>query len=194
MRCKGAVVKMRKTNFKVKNLILAAMFLALGLVLPFFTGQIPQVGKALSPMHIPVLLCGFICGWPWGLLVGAVSPLLRFLLFAMPPIFPTGIAMCFELAVYGAAAGFFSSRLPKKPLYTYVSLISAMFCGRLMWGTVNYVLSLIFGLDFTFSMFLTGAFVAALPGIICHIVLIPPIVLAAEHFSRPSLDKQPDLC
>ena len=86
------------------SMVLAALFLALAMVLPLLTGQIPQIGQALCPMHIPVLLCGFFCG-PWyGLAVGAIAPLLRFLLFGMPPIMPTGVAMCFELAVYGLLA------------------------------------------------------------------------------------------
>lgn len=50
----------------VYNLVLAAMFLALGIILPFFTGQIPQIGNMLLPMHLPVFLCGLICGWPYG--------------------------------------------------------------------------------------------------------------------------------
>ena len=65
-------------NF-LKNMALAALFLAIGLVLPFFTGQIPAVGKMLLPMHIPVLLCGLICGWQWGLGVGFVLPVLEML-------------------------------------------------------------------------------------------------------------------
>ena len=87
-----------------RKLTLSALFLALGLVLPLITGQIPQIGKMLLPMHIPVLLCGMVCGWPYGLAVGAVMPLLRGLLFGMPVLYPTGIGMAFELAAYGAGA------------------------------------------------------------------------------------------
>ena len=105
---------------KVYKMVLAAMFLALAMVLPFLTGQIPQIGSALCPMHIPVLLCGFFCG-PWyALAVGFIAPLLRFLIFGMPPIMPTGIAMCFELATYGFMVGFLYKKLPKKkviPIY-----------------------------------------------------------------------------
>ena len=79
----------------LKNLVLAAMFLAIGLVLPFFTGQIPAVGKMLLPMHIPVLLCGLICGWQYGLGVGFVLPLLRSLLFSFPAMYPNAISMAF---------------------------------------------------------------------------------------------------
>ena len=89
----------------LRRLILAAMFLALAMVLPILTGQLQQTGNALCPMHILVLLCGFFCG-PWyALAVGAIAPLLRFLLFGMPPLMPIGIAMCFELATYGFVSG-----------------------------------------------------------------------------------------
>ena len=80
-------------NENVKNVVNAALCLALCMALPFLTGQIPQIGSALSPMHIPVLLCGFICGWPYGLIVGLIAPILRFLLFGMPTIYTAAIAM-----------------------------------------------------------------------------------------------------
>ena len=83
----------------LKNMTLAALFLALGLVLPFFTGQIPQIGSMLLPMHIPVFLCGLICGWQYGAAVGFVVPLMRSVLFGMPPLFPTATAMAFELQI-----------------------------------------------------------------------------------------------
>ena len=73
---------------KLVTLVLAAMFLAIGIVLPFFTGQIPQIGSMLLPMHIPVLLCGLICGWRYGALVGFVLPLVRSLWLGMPPFSP----------------------------------------------------------------------------------------------------------
>ena len=85
-------------KFSTKKLTLSAAFLGLGLVLPFLTGQVPQVGSMLLPMHIPVLLCGIICGWEYGLAVGAILPLLRSVIFGMPPMYPTALAMTFELA------------------------------------------------------------------------------------------------
>ena len=109
----------------VYNLVLAAMFLALGIILPFFTGQIPQIGNMLLPMHLPVFLCGLICGWPYGLAVGLVLPLLRHLLFAMPPLI-SAVTMAFELAAYGACSGALYRLLPKRTPYLYVSLLAAM--------------------------------------------------------------------
>ena len=89
------------------------MFLALGYVLPFFTGQIPAVGKMLLPMHIPVLLCGFVCGWQYGLMVGFIVPLFRSVLAGMPVMMPTAVGMAFELATYGVLCGLYTGNGPR---------------------------------------------------------------------------------
>ena len=100
---------MKNTKQTTQNFVLAAMFMALGLVLPFLTGQIQQIGNMLLPMHLPVLVCGLICGWQYGAVVGFVLPLLRFVLFGMPPIYPMGVSMAFELAAYGFLVGWLYS-------------------------------------------------------------------------------------
>lgn len=163
-----------------KKLSLAAMFLALALVLPFLTGQIPQVGSMLCPMHIPALLCGFVCGWPWGILVGFTAPILRSVLFGMPPMFPVAVSMAFELAAYGAVSGFLYARLPRKTGSIYTALLSAMVAGRLVWGVVRLLCA---GLDVTkfgLAAFWSGAITTALPGILVQIILIPVLVLALQ--------------
>ena len=177
---------MRNTN--IKKLILAALFLAMALVLPFLTGQIPEIGSMLCPMHIPALLCGFFCGWPWGLMVGFVAPLLRSITFGMPPMFPVAICMAFELATYGAVAGALYQKLPKKKSSIYVALLVAMVAGRLVWGAARFVCS---GLDasaFGFGAFWAGAITTAIPGIIVQIVLIPLLVMALEKHN-PAREK-----
>ena len=166
---------------KLHKMVLAALFLALAYVMPFLTGQIPDIGSMLCPMHLPVLLCGFICGWPLGLLVGFVAPLLRSLTLAMPPLFPTAVCMAFELAAYGAVAGLSRRLLPKKKPYIYCSLLVAMIVGRLVWGASMLVCTGIQGTDFTLSAFLAGAILNALPGIVLQIVLIPVLVMVLEH-------------
>ncbi len=166
---------------KTQKMVLSAFFLALALVLPFLTGQIPQVGSMLAPMHFPVLLCGFMCGWPAGLAVGFVAPLLRFMLFGMPPIFPTGIAMAFELAAYGAVSGLMFSKVRHNLPMIYATLISSMVAGRLVWGVARFVLAKLFNLTFPLSMFLSGAFITALPGIVCQLILIPVILMAVAR-------------
>ncbi|MDD7445976.1 MAG: ECF transporter S component [Clostridiales bacterium] len=164
----------------VARLVVAAMCLALCLVLPFLTGQIREIGSMLCPMHLPVLLCGFLCGWPWGLAVGAVAPLLRSALFGMPPLFPIAVSMAAELAVYGLVTGLLSARLPKKLGWTYVSLIAAMLLGRVAWGLVRLLLAGLSGGAFTWAMFLSGALTTAIPGIIVQLILVPVIVTAVQ--------------
>ena len=166
---------------RILKLVLAAICLALCMVLPFLTGQIPEIGSMLSPMHIPVLLCGFIAGPLWAAAIGLVAPILRFALFGMPPLFPTGVAMCFELAVYGAVCGLLYRSLPKKTVNIYVSLIAAMLLGRIAWGIVRVLLSGVTGSAFTWAAFMAGAFTSAIPGIILHIALIPVLVMALQR-------------
>ncbi|MCR5611083.1 MAG: ECF transporter S component [Clostridiales bacterium] len=167
-------------NKALKNLVFAAVFLALAYVLPFLTGQIPEIGSKLCPMHLPVLLCGFVCGPVYGLAVGLIAPILRSLTLSMPPLFPTAVAMCFELGAYGLFAGLFYKAFPKKVGYIYISLILAMLLGRLVWGAAMYVLAAIGSKQFGLAAFWTSGFVNALPGIILQIVVIPPIVLALK--------------
>jgi len=165
------------TEKRIRQITFSGMFLALCIVLPFLTGQIPQIGAMLSPMHIPVLICGFVCGPVWGLAVGAVAPILRSVLFGMPKMFPSAVCMLFELAAYGAFAGLFIRILPKKGWAVYAALILAMLAGRIVWGAAQYFFLGINGTVFTVDMFIAGAFLNAVPGIILHIALIPPIVM-----------------
>ena len=142
-------------NNNVKKFVLAAMFLALGLVLPFLIGQIPTIGQMLSPMHLPVMLCGFICGPVYGAVVGFICPLLRGAMFGMPPIFPGGIAMAFELCTYGLVTGiaFRALKNMKRLPRIYVTLVIAMLIGRVVWGLVRFVLSLLFAnAGFSFAL------------------------------------------
>ncbi len=163
-----------------RKLTYSALCLALAMVLPFLTGQIPQVGSALCPMHIPVLLCGFLCGWPYGMAVGAVAPLLRFALFGMPPLFPTGVAMAFELAAYGLVSGLMYRLMPKKGVFIYADLIVAMVAGRIVWGLVQLALAGLQKTEFPLSVFVAGAVTNAIPGIIVHIAIIPVIIMALK--------------
>ncbi len=158
----------------------AAMSLALCLLLPFLTGQIPQIGQALSPMHIPVLLAGFLCGPWWAMAVGFIAPLLRHGLFFMPPLL-TAIAMSFELAAYGLISGLLYRLLPiRRSLRIYGALIPAMLAGRAVWGVVMALISGASGSVFGWAAFLAGAFTGALPGIALQLLLIPVLVLALE--------------
>lgn len=171
------------------KMVLTALFLALAYVMPFITGQVPEIGAMLCPLHIPVLLCGFICGWPWGLTVGIIAPLFRSLTLGMPPLIPTAVCMAFELAAYGAVAGMMHRILPRKKPYIYCSLLTAMLVGRIIWGIAMVVVMGISGGAFTFAAFIAGAFTNAIPGIIVQLVLVPVLVMILEN---PKIMKKRD--
>ena len=169
------------SSLQVRRLTYAALYLAIAMALPFVTGQIPEIGSMLCPMHIPALLCGFMCGWPWGLAVGFIAPLLRSVLFSMPAMFPAAVAMAFELAAYGGLAGLLYRKLPKKKWITYAVLVFSMIAGRAVWGAVRVILAGLSGSSFTWALFLSGAIVNAIPGIILHLALIPVLVIAMDR-------------
>ncbi len=171
-----------KKNNSIVNLALAAMFLGLGLVLPFLTGQIKVIGKMLLPMHIPVLLCGLICGPGFGLTVGAILPIMRSLLFTMPVMYPSAIAMAFELASYGFIIGYLYNKSRWKCIKSlYRSLIASMVGGRVIWGIVTAILFGLKGEAYSFSAFIAGGFTSAIPGIILQLVAIPGIMVALDR-------------
>ncbi len=174
---------MKKNNHLIR-LVLSSMFLALAYVLPFLTGQIPEIGNMLCPMHIPVLLCGFICSAPWGAAVGVSAPVLRSVILGRPVMFPDAISMSFELMVYGFLSGLLYKRFPKKKIYIYLSLIISMIAGRLVWGIVRFML---LGFDmsaFGISAFVAGAFTNAIPGIILQLVFVPVMVMVIEKITK----------
>lgn len=176
---------------ETEKIALTGMFIALGIVLPFITGQIPQIASMLCPMHIPVLLCGFICGWKYGLITGLITPLLRSVLFGMPPMFPTAISMAFELMTYGFLAGYLyehSRWQCVKALYR--CLILSMIGGRVVWGIVQMILLGVSGSTFTVQMFLAGALLNAIPGIILQLILIPSVMVALNKAGVKKFERE----
>ena len=171
-------------NHKVNKLVYASLFLALALVLPFLTGQIPQIGAMLTPMHFPVLLCGYFCGWQWGMAVGFLAPLVRSVLFGMPVMYPMAVCMALELATYAAVSGMLYQSLPQKRCFLYLSLAVAMISGRLVWGLARFLCA---GLDpdaFGLSAFWTGAVGMSIPGILLQLVIVPVLVTVAEKYLK----------
>ena len=166
----------------VKKLAVTAMLFAVGMVLPFFIGQIPAIGKMLLPMHIPVLLCGFIVGWQYGALIGFLLPIVRGLVFGMPPLYPNAVAMAFEMAAYGFVSGYLYSHARWQcTKMLCISLVTAMLAGRIVWAFAEVILLGIGGNIFTWKMFAAGAFLNAIPGIIVQLVLIPLIMVALRR-------------
>lgn len=166
----------------MKKLAVTAMLFAVGMVLPFFIGQIPAIGKMLLPMHIPVLLCGFIVGWQYGALIGFLLPIVRGLVFGMPPLYPNAVAMAFEMAAYGFVSGYLYSHARWQcTKMLYISLVTAMLAGRIVWAFAEVILLGIGGNIFTWKMFAAGAFLNAIPGIIVQLTLIPLIMVVLRR-------------
>ncbi|MBR5949147.1 MAG: ECF transporter S component [Clostridia bacterium] len=174
---------MRKIT--TQKLVVTAMFFAIGLVLPFVTGQVPQIGRMLLPMHLPVFLCSLIVGWPYGLVIGFLLPLVRSLLFVMPALFPTALEMMFELAAYGFFAGYIYQKLLAakvgKTSALFIALIASMILGRVVFLIARIIIFKLSGSAFDFNVFLADAVLNAIPGIIMQIVLIPTMMLSMER-------------
>ncbi|NLJ64763.1 MAG: ECF transporter S component [Christensenellaceae bacterium] len=169
---------------QTQKLTIAAVCLALCMLLPLLTAQIPTIGSMLSPMHIPVYICAFLAGPLYGGLVGAIAPLLRNLIFGMPPLYPVAIAMAFELCAYGIVAGLIY-KLSKKHMEltqnVYITLIIAMILGRIVFGAAMYVLLMLKSQSYTFDAFINATVLSGIPGIVLHILIVPPVVLATER-------------
>jgi len=162
--------------FSVKQMIFAASLAAIGVVLPLAFHGIPGAGMIFLPMHLPVLLAGLICVLPLGLLTGILTPILSHFIIGMPPA-PILPAMVVELAAYGAAGALLIRFVRTKDTYLniHISLLGAMLIGRVVFGLINALILNVGG--YSMQIWLTAAFVTALPGIVIQIVLIPIIVI-----------------
>jgi len=164
------------SKFSIKQMVLTAMFIAIGVVLPLAFHAIPNAGRVFLPMHIPILLCGIIVGFPYGLACGIITPLLSSLFTGMPPTAMLPSMLC-ELAAYGMVSSLLMRYVKVKNTYAkiYISLIGAMLFGRVFYGILN---SLIFNAGaYSMQVWLTAAFVTALPGVAIQIIIIPTIVI-----------------
>jgi LytS/YehU family sensor histidine kinase len=164
---------------KTKRITLAALFIALCVVLPIAFHSVPNAGSIFLPMHIPVLLAGIICGWPLGLACGILGPILSSLLTGMPPMAYLPSMVC-ELAVYGLVTGLLINKINTRNKFIdlYIPLIGAMLAGRFVSGVLN---ALIFRAgNYSMAIWLTSAFVTAIPGIVIQLVLIPFLVFILQ--------------
>ena len=152
-------MKMKKKS--IIDPVYCGVFIALGILLPFITFQNQKLGQILCLMHIPVLLCGFICGPYYGLATGFITPLLRSVILGMPPMFPVALAMAFELAGYGLLSG-----------------------GRLIYGLAAWLLYSAAGNAYSLQIFLSSAFITPWPGILLQLVVVVPLMLAVKAAGR----------
>ncbi|NLM62488.1 MAG: ECF transporter S component [Clostridiales bacterium] len=168
-----------KNESSIRDIIISALMIALGILLPMAFHAF-GLGSTFLPMHIPVLIAGYLLPVHFSIIVGAVTPFLSSILTGMPPFFPIMPYMCFELAAYGAAVSFIRKRLfAEKPMANvYISLIGSMIFGRIVAGLIVWILVLFFSAKLPGPVaFITGAVASGLPGIIIQLVLIPPLMV-----------------
>lgn len=174
---------MKRNN--LYRMVVTAVLLAVGMVLPFLTGQLQSIGKLISPLHIPAFICGLTCGPWWGAALGLVLPVLRSVVFGMPKLMPTAIAMMFELAAYAAVAGMLYPMMlkalkNKRLAAMLIALVIAMLAGRVAGGVAQAVILGAQGSSYGFGMFVAGYFGSNLVGAAIHLVVVPVVVLALE--------------
>lgn len=159
----------------VKKLTLASVCIALCVVLPIAFHSIPDAGSVFLPMHIPVLICGMICGWPYGLICGLMGPLLSSAITGMPPIAILP-AMMIECGTYGMVSGIMLKLVHTRSTYgdLYIALVVAMLAGRVLSGIAK---ALIFMPGMAMTAWITASFITALPGILIQLVFLPSVVL-----------------
>ena len=165
---------------RLLKLAFAGMCLALCLLLPFLTANSRELGNILCLMHVPVLLCGFVCSWQYGLAVGLTAPLMRSFLFGMPPFPTVALPMAAELAVYGLLTGILYRVFEKKIGMMYVSLVISMIAGRMASVLTKYVLYALDKTEFSLSLVLKMNFVTTLPGVVLQLILIPTVIYALQ--------------
>jgi hypothetical protein len=171
-------------NITTKELVLSGLLLATGLLLPMIFHMFGMTGPIALPMHIPVLIGGFLLPTQLALALGIITPLVSGLLTGMPVMFPMSIIMAFELGLYGLAASLLTRKFK---LTTIPSLIISMVIGRIASGLTVAVLVQLFGVKMNPIMFVKGAIVTGLPGIIIQLVFIPSLVYAIKtHMNEAS--------
>ena len=179
---------------KTHRIVTAGLFVAIGLVLPFFTSHaIGMPGTTLLPMHLPVLLCGLLCGPLYGALSGIVIPVLSSILTGMPPIYPMLPIMLVQLFTMGLISGFLYQRIK---LHIYISLLASLLAGWALYGLTFAVLTLI-GNGSLRALSVSGAVIQGIPGIIIQLILIPVIMSVIKRYfasesPTPSINTNPD--
>lgn len=166
---------------KTRKVVVSGLLIAIGVFLPIIFHSLSMGGQIFLPMHIPVLIGGMILGPLYGGLVGVITPILSSFFTGMPPAFPMLPIMIFELGTYGLTSGYISKQFPKR---IFFPLLAAMFDGRISAGLVVFVLSRFFGANIKPLIFLKGAIITGLPGILIQLIIIPPIVIALKKNLR----------
>ncbi|HAE91967.1 ECF transporter S component [Tissierella praeacuta] len=168
-----------------RKLVIAGVLLAIGIIVPtiFHTTGIP--GNVFLPMHIPVLIGGFLLPPYLALILGMLTPILNSLITGMPKLFPMTVIMIFELGIYGLVTSILYRKL-KMP--SVISLIVSMISGRIMAGFVVFILAAFFEVKMDPMFFIIGGVTTAIPGIIIQLILVPSLVYSIVKYTTIDLD------
>lgn len=160
-----------------KKAVITLGFVMLSVLLPQIFHVFGMNGQIFLPMHIPVLLAGFLLGPIYGFLAGAISPIISTALTGMPAEFPMMPIMIFELGTYGLVSGLLN-KYTKLP--SFASLVIAMITGR-----ISYAIS--YGMIKTFmlptissNISVQSAFIAGIPGIVIQLIIISIILIIVK--------------
>lgn len=170
---------------KTRRLVIAGLLLAIGIIVPMIFHSTGIAGTVFLPMHIPVLIGGFLLPPYLALLLGMLTPLINSLVIGMPPLYPIGIIMIFELGVYGLIASLLYRRLSVPSI---ISLIVSMIAGRIMVGLVVFILATFFAVQLDPILFIIGGVTTGIPGIIIQIILIPSLIHGIVKYTTINLD------
>ena len=173
-------------KIETKSIALSGLLLSMGILLPIIFHIFGMTGPIVLPMHIPVLLGGFLLPTNMALLLGIITPILSGMLTGMPVMFPMAVIMAFELGMYGFTA---SIATRKFNISILPALLISMISGRITAGLVVALLTQFFGVKMNPIIFLKEAVITGIPGIIIQLIFIPSLVYAIRTFiKKPSIN------
>lgn len=166
-----------------KEMVLGGLLLASGIILPMIFHMFGMTGPIALPMHIPVLIGGFLLQPQLALALGIITPVISGLLTGMPVMFPMAVIMAFELGTYGFVASLATRKLKLSEIST---LATAMVAGRIAAGITVAVLVQLFGVKMNPVLFVKGAVITGLPGIVIQLAFIPALMYGIKAYSKKS--------
>ena len=168
-------LKMMKRNGLFRTLL--ALAVALPQLVHLALGQ--PGGVQFLPMYLPVLIGGCLLGARWAVAVGALSPVVSFLLTSLAgnpmPALPRLPFMIAELTVFALVAGLFSKKIAQNGLWAFPAVIAAQIAGRAVF--LGAVALLQGAAPFTVPM-IWSQLLAGLPGLAIQAVLVPLVIIA----------------
>lgn len=182
---KKADKKTRLQSFNTLNTVTTAMLCAVAVILASSMHAFMEMGVAnlFSPMHFPILLVGILCGPIYGVIGGAITPIINYLTSGGTFNVQRMVPMMVELAAYGLMTGllrkvFLKNHVTSKFFATIV-LVIAMVVGRALHAIVKtFIVSngqTFFAALWTYFL---ADFTGTWAGIITQLILIPAILYA----------------